>query len=209
MLQITQRMRPGGGLCDVWPDMSCHLVAPFSISHLPSLLYGPHPWHDAVWVCFLGKTIGIQFVLNDPPAFLSESVVGLWFSFPESFPTSLGMSPQFLVIFLWGTLVPPWKLFYRETARLGVLSCGQAEPMRVGQIRSDGGDHPLVPTACICGTSLVPVLFKARLFSLSFDVTISASNKLVFFWSKSDCYCCLRSKNPEKAVPCSLFSVLF
>lgn len=117
-----------------------------------SFLYFPSPkppiWSTPLtrcWVCFLGKTIGIQFVLNDPPAFLSESVVGLWFSFPESFPTSLGMSPHFLVIFLWGTLVPPWKLFYRETASLGVLSCGQAEPMRIGQIGSDGGDHPLVP----------------------------------------------------------------
>lgn len=49
----------------------------FSTSHLSSLLYGPPTWCDVAWVCFLGKTTGIQFVLNDPPAFLLESLVDL------------------------------------------------------------------------------------------------------------------------------------
>ena len=41
--------------------------------------------------------------------------------------------------------------------------------------------YPLIPAACLCGISFAPVLFKAQLFSLSFDATTSAAHKLVFF----------------------------
>lgn len=74
----------------------------------------------------------------------------------------------------------------------------------VRQLLGDDGDS-IIPISGICGISFVPVLFKTLLFSLSFDATTSASNKLAFSKVSQTLLLLFMIKEPQKGHPLLLF----
>lgn len=113
-----------GGLRDAWPDRRCHLGAPCSSSHLPNLLYGPPPWHNASWVYFLGKTTG-KYSLSLWSCSVSFRLCSRHLSFWVQIPSHFfGNVTLISLCFSFGMHPTPW-----ETVILGVLFSGQQVSM--------------------------------------------------------------------------------